>query len=220
MFENRESAGRLLAKRLEHLKDQNPVVLALPRGGVPIGAEVARELQAPLDLIIVRKLGAPFQPELAIGAVVDGQQPEILVDPQFMELAAVPKSYVAAEAKRQFAEIARRQSVYLGGRAALPVAGRTAIVVDDGIATGSTVRAALRAIRRRGPARLVLAIPVAPAETVAALRPEVDELVCLDTPEPFDAIGLHYHHFPQMTDEEVIDLLRRAETSPPMREAH
>jgi putative phosphoribosyl transferase len=207
-FANRAEAARALAKRLVAMKLTPPiVVLALPRGGVPIGAEVARVLHAGLDLVLVRKIGVPWQPELAVAAVVDGDRPEIVVDDEVQRLTGVDRDYIEAQALRELREIERRRRVYLRDRAPLPLAGATAIVVDDGIATGTTMRAALKALRRRHPARLVLAVPVAPHDTVEALRTEVDDLVCLAEPDPFHAIGLHYDDFHQVSDDEVLAAL-------------
>jgi len=214
MFRNRHDAGRQLAARLASFRGSDPVVLALPRGGVPIGAEIAKALDAPLDIVLVRKIGVPFQPELALGAIVDGEEPELLIDDQLMTMLAIPERYVEQQRLRQLKEIERRRRLYLEGRPPVPVAGRTAIVVDDGIATGYTMRAALRAIRRRGPARLVLAVPVAPPETIAALAAEVDEIVCLSTPDHFGAIGQFYADFRQVEDAEVIALLRELTSTP------
>ena len=222
-FANRQAAGRELAGELikRHLVD--PVVLALPRGGVPVAVEIAKALKAPLDLVLVRKIGVPFQPELAAAAVVDGGEPEIVVNEDVTSLAGLDRDYVDQEAKRELAEIERRRKTYLGGRPRAPLEGRTLIVVDDGIATGASVRAALKALRRRGPKALILAVPVAPAETVEALRSEVDQLICLATPEPFLAIGMHYRDFRQLTDQEVVSSLatiaRRADAKPGEREA-
>lgn len=210
LFTDRNEAGRRLGERLSRFKDENPVVLALPRGGVPVGAEVARSLEAPLDLVLVRKIGAPFQPELAIGAVVDGGRPETVLNEDLIRECQIPESYIAKESARQLEEIERRRELYLAGRARVPVEGRTAIVVDDGIATGATMEAALHAMRRAGPKRLVLATPVAPPDTIERLRPQADEVVCLATPSPFAAIGLFYEDFHQLGDDDVVDLLRRA----------
>ncbi len=208
-FRDRSHAGRELAERLLRYKDEHPVVLALPRGGVPVGLEIAQALAAPLDIVLVRKIGAPWQPELAIGAIADGEHPEAVLNEDVLSMIDVPAGYVDAESKRQIAEIERRRRVYLAGRARVPVAGATAIVVDDGIATGATTRAALRAVRRSRPSRLVLAVPVAPADTVAAMQPLVDDLLCLTAPTEMGAISLFYDHFPQLSDEEVIDMLNR-----------
>jgi len=210
MFADRCDAGRRLAARLQHLRDCDPVVLALVRGGLPVAYEVATALSAPLDVVLVRKLGAPRQPELAIGAVVDGDRPEIVTNPGVMRMVGASDIDVEAAAGRQLVEIERRRTLYLGHRAQVDVRGRTAIVVDDGIATGATTRAALHAVRRRQPSRLVLAVPVAPSDTLADLAAEADEIVCLDTPDPFGAVGAFYRDFRQVSDAEVVDLLDRA----------
>ena len=209
-FADRGDAGRRLADKLLHLKDRQPVVLALPRGGVAVGFEIARALDAPLDLVLVRKIGVPWQPELALGAVTDGVSHETFVDRDLATSLEIPDSYIEAETARQLKEIERRRKSYCEGRPALEAAGRTAIVVDDGIATGATMRVALQAVRRRGPARLVLAVPVAPPDTLAALREGADEAVCLETPIGLGAIGFYYRDFHQMSDAEVTDLLARA----------
>ena len=222
-FNNRTEAGRALAQRLVRMALPAPiVVLALPRGGVPIGAEVARALKAPLDLLLVRKIGAPWQRELAVAALVDGQPPDIVLDDETMTLTGVDQAYVDAEARKELAEIERRRSLYLRGRVPVGVEGATVVVVDDGIATGTTVRAALKALRRRKPARLVLAVPVAPSDTLAQLRHEVDDVVCLAEPFPFYAIGLHYGDFHQVGDDEVLAALDAANAAipPPARAAH
>lgn len=209
-FADRAEAGRRLGEKLVHLKDRQPVVLALPRGGVAVGFEIAQALAAPLDVVLVRKIGVPWQPELALGAVSDGAETEKFIDNELAKVLSLPEHYVEEETARQLAEIERRRQIYCAGRPMLDIKGRTAIVVDDGIATGATMRVALRAARRRGPARLVLAVPVAPPETLAELGKEADETVCLDTPEMLGAIGFYYRDFHQMSDEEVTDLLARA----------
>jgi putative phosphoribosyl transferase len=213
-FADRQAAGQTLARALVNKQFIDPVVLALPRGGVPVAVEIARALGAPLDLVLVRKIGVPFQPELAAAAVVDGGEPEIVVNDDVVTLTGVTQEYIDEEAKRQLAEIERRRQAYLQGRARVPLEGRTLILVDDGIATGASVRAALKALRRRQPKALILAVPVAPAEAVEALRAEVDELICLETPEPFYAIGIHYLDFRQLSDEDVVSALASAQTSP------
>lgn len=212
VFNDRDEAGHALAARLagERRKGLLPdpiVVLALPRGGVPVAAPVARALNAPLDLMLVRKIGAPWQSELAVGAVVDGGQPEVVIDEQTSAATGASRAYIDEQSQIEWQEIERRRARYLRGRAPLPVQGATVIVVDDGIATGTTVRAALKALRRRGAARLVLAVPVAPHETLTRLQREVDRIVCLAEPYPFRAIGLHYRNFEQLSDEDVIALL-------------
>jgi putative phosphoribosyl transferase len=213
-FSDRTAAGHALARRLLQMQLAPPVVVfALPRGGVPVAAVIARALDAPLDLLIVRKIGLPWQPELAVAALVDGEPPDLVVDHEVQRHFGVERADIDAQARREFAEIARRRGLYLGGRAPLPVSGATAIVVDDGIATGTTMRAALRALRRRGPARLVLAVPVAPADTLDKLRHEVDDVVCLASPEPFRAVGLHYVDFHQVGDAEVLTALAAPDTA-------
>ena len=211
-FQNRTDAGQRLAARLIHLRDQAPVVLALPRGGVAVGLEVARALRAPLDLVLVRKIGAPFQPELAIGAIADGGHIEAVFNPDLVELA--PETWIKEETARQVKELERRRAVYLGHRPRVPIKGHTAILVDDGIATGATMRAALRAVRREDPKRLVLAVPVASPDTVSDLMSEADEVVCLHTPSSLRAISLFYDDFRQLEDADVIRLLDEAERLP------
>jgi putative phosphoribosyl transferase len=207
-FTNRRDAGAQLAARLLDLKDRNPVVLALPRGGVPIGFEIAGALAAPLDLVLVRKIGAPDQPEFAIGAIAEGA--ERITDAALIAALSVSPAYVEETSEAALREIERRRHAYLGQRQPAPVAGRTAIIVDDGIATGATMLAALRGVRRRGPARLVLAVPVAPPDTLRRLRPEVDDIVCLDAPAHFMAVGQFYQDFEQLSDADVTSLLEQA----------
>ncbi len=208
-FIDRTDAGRKLAKALAHYKEQRPVVLALPRGGVPVAAEVAAALDAPLDLILVRKIGVPFQPELAMGAVVDGREPVIVRNEDVISLTGVSEQEFNATRDQQLAEIERRRKLYLGDRPHPQIAGRTVIVVDDGIATGATTRAALRAIRMRKPSKLVLAVPVAPTDTLKQLQGEADDIVCLEDYEDFGAIGFFYSDFAQVSDTEVIAILAR-----------
>jgi len=210
MFRDRNDAGQRLAARLTHLHDRDPVVLALPRGGVAVGFEIARRLGAPLDIVLVRKIGVPWQPELALGAVADGGTPEVFIDERMQRSLGIRDEYVREETARQMAEIERRREVYCAGRPPIEVEDRTAIVVDDGIATGATMRVALRALRRRGPGRLVLAVPVAAPETLASLAAETDETVCVEPAEGLGAIGYYYDDFHQMADTEVIDLLTPA----------
>lgn len=208
-FRDRADAGRRLAKALASYKNRQAVVLALPRGGVPVAAEVAATLDAPLDLILVRKIGVPSQPELAMGAVVDGVAPIVVRNDEVIELSGTTAEEFDAACARELAEIERRRQLYIGERARAEVAGQVVIVIDDGIATGATTRAALRAIRIRKPKELVLAVPVAPPDTITQLRGEVDTLICLETPDPFMAIGYFYRDFRQISDEEVVETLRR-----------
>ena len=208
-FVDRKDAGQQLAKALAHYKDKQPVVLALPRGGVPVAAEIAAALDAPLDLILVRKIGAPFQPELAMGAVVDGMKPITVRNEEVITLSGVSESEFNAVRDQELAEIERRRKRYLGDRPHPQIAGRTVIVVDDGSATGATTRAALRATRMRKPSKLVLAVPVAPTDSLKELRGEADEIVCLEDYEEFGAIGLFYSDFRQVSDSEVIEMLAR-----------
>ena len=210
VFADRVEAGRELARELSAREYEHPVVLALPRGGVPVAAEIARVLDAPLDLVLVRKIGVPYQPELALAAVVDGPHPEVVVNPDVWRMAGVSEAEFKRLEAHEVAEIERRRERYLQGRERVDTEGATAIVVDDGIATGATVRAALRALRRTRPARLVLAVPVAPRETLRELADEVDEIVCLQTPSPFHAIGAFYRDFTQLSDQDVVDLLASA----------
>jgi predicted phosphoribosyltransferase len=208
-FLDRSDAGRRLAKALSRYKDRHPVVLALPRGGVPVAAEVAAALDAPLDLILVRKIGVPTQPELAMGAVVDGTAPIVVRNEEVIELSGTTADEFDAACASELEEIERRRQLYIGDRPRAEIAGQVVIVVDDGIATGATTRAALQAIRNRKPKELVLAVPVAPPDTITQLRHEVDALICLETPELFGAIGCFYRDFRQVSDQEVVAILKR-----------
>jgi len=206
-FADRAAAGRCLAQGLHKFKAAKPLILALPRGGVPVAFEVARELEADLDLLLVRKLGAPGQPELGIGAVIDGEQPEVVLNNEIVRHLGLPAGYIHNETHRQLREIERRREEYLSGASPQPIEGRTVIVIDDGIATGGTVRAALQALRKKEPARLILAVPVAPRDALASLASDCDEIVCLATPDPFYAVGAYYSDFTQTSDDEVKELL-------------
>lgn len=207
LFRNRRDAGERLAAALDKYKERRPVVLALPRGGVPVAAEVATRLDAPLDLILVRKIGVPIQPELAMGAVADGGAPTVVRNEEVIRMAGVDKESFKRVQDRELQEIERRRRSYLGDRPRLDVAGRVVIVVDDGVATGATTRAALRSVANQTPSALVLAVPVAPPDVASTLRREVDELVCLETPEDFYAIGTYYDDFRQVSDDDVRRLL-------------
>lgn len=215
-FRDRIDAGRQLAKALARYRHDKPVVLALPRGGVPVAAEIANALDAPLDLVLVRKIGVPDQPELAAGAVVDGGVPVIVRNDDIIRLANVREADFAAIRDRELAEIERRRKVYLGDRPHPRLEGRTVIVVDDGVATGATARAALRALRARKAAKIVLAVPVAPSSTLIELQSEADEVVCLEHHGDFGAIGLFYADFSQVTDATVTALLARHPVKPDM----
>jgi len=208
-FSDRKAAGQLLAQRLAAMRLAEPVVLALPRGGVPVAAEVADVLHAPLDLVMVRKIGAPAQPEFAVAAIAEGMAQPVVNDLATAESVGADAAYIERAAEVQRTEIARRRHAWLDDRAPLSLIGRTAIVVDDGLATGATMRAALGVVRRRGPTRIVLALPVAPRDAIDGLRGAADDIVCLREPPFFRAVGDHYVDFHQVSDGEVIALLAR-----------
>ena len=210
IFRDRDDAGRRLAARLLRFKGARPVVLALPRGGVPVGFAIAELLDAPLDVVLVRKIGAPGFEELAVGAIAEGTPVETVIERETVAQLDISQDYLDQAIKRQAQEIERRRQVYRSGRAPIEVGGCTVIVVDDGIATGATMRAALRVVRRQKPARLVAAVPVGPPDTLAALKADADEIVCLESPALFTAISPFYEEFHQLRDEEVTALLSRA----------
>lgn len=210
MFEDRQQAGAELAGALERCKGGNSLVLAIPRGGVIVGFEVAKTLGLDLDVIVPRKVRAPFQEELAIGAVVSWGDHERILDEHSITLLGVSEEYIDREVREQLAEINRRLVTYRGTTQPPEVAGRTVILVDDGIATGYTTRAAALATRKLGAEKTILAVPVGPPDSVSALRPFVDDLICLRMPSPFMAVGYWYRNFDQVSDMEVITLLREA----------
>ena len=207
-FRDREDAGRRLAERLAGYRGESPIVFALPRGGVPVGYEIAHALEAPLDIFIARKLGAPGREEFGIGAVAQGGVR--VLNERAVEALEIPEEYIERVAKQETEEIERRLLILRGDRPQPEVEGRTAILVDDGLATGVTARAAVEALRRRNPGRLVLAVPVCAARSVKLLRSEVDEMVCLEAPSNLMAISLWYQDFYQVGDEQVVELLERA----------
>lgn len=213
-FRDRKAAGQQLASALAAYRDSDAVVLALPRGGVPVAAEIASSLQAPLGLLIVRKLGVPRQPELAMGAVVYAEPPVVVRNEAILAMAQVSAAEFQAVLDRELAEAQRRIKRYMGERKQPPIAGRLVILVDDGIATGASMRAAVRALRDLGPRGIVIAVPVAAPSTIDELRPEVDDLVCIEAPADLGAIGYYYADFSQVSDEEVIEVLGGFDRAP------
>ncbi|WP_192248549.1 phosphoribosyltransferase [Mesorhizobium silamurunense] len=207
MFRDRQEAGQKLAIELAKLRLQDPVVLALPRGGVPVAAEVAKALKAPLDLAIVRKVGAPGNPELAVAAIVDGDPPDVVLNREIVEAYSLDDDQLRVLIAAERPELERRRTAYRGKRPPLSVAGKTAIVVDDGAATGTTMKVAIRALKRRSPREIVVALPVAPTETLTQLASEADWTVCLSQPGRFGALSLHYLNFPQLSDDDVTSIL-------------
>ncbi len=218
IYKNRSDAGKRLAQELLEYGRDDPIILALPRGGVAIAAGIALAFDAPLDLILVRKLGVPWQPELAMGAVVDGGQPHVVRNEGILGQLDIPEEVFQETCERELGEIERRRKLYLDDRPRADLENRVVIVVDDGIATGATTRAALRAVRRRMPKWLVLAVPVAPTGTLEELSGEADDIVCPQSHEPFYAIGAFYEDFHQIGDSEVIEILSEVRAPPLRRE--
>ncbi|MBS0522558.1 MAG: phosphoribosyltransferase [Proteobacteria bacterium] len=216
-FRNRQDAGRQLAAILEGYKERDVVVLALPRGGVPVAFEIAASLEAPLDLLLVRKLGLPAQPELAMGAVADGGI--VIRNEDVIRLAGISRADFESVLARERLELDRRRRDYLGDRPQMDLAGHVAMVVDDGVATGATMRAGLQAVAVSKPSQIVLAVPVAPASTISSLRRLVTNVVCLHVPEDFDAIGSYYEDFRQLTDDDVRTLMASAAAATSGKEA-
>ncbi len=208
-FADRADAGRRLARALAEYRDRDPVVLALPRGGLPVAAEIAAALAAPLDVVLVRKIGVPWQPELAMGALVDGDDPIVARNEAVIRAAGIDERAFAAARERALAEIEDARRRLVGDRPRAAVAGRAAILVDDGVATGATALAALQSIRRRGAKTLTLAVPVASVEALAALKREADDLVCLEAPVHFGAVSAFYADFRQVEDDEAVAILAR-----------
>ena len=207
VFADRAIAGQLLAKEVARLQPEAPVVFALPRGGVPVAAPIATALNAPLDLLLVRKIGVPWQPELAAGSVIDGERPDIVLNDDVVRAAGLSPSDIRSIADAELKEVERRRAIYMPGRSPTSAKGRTAILVDDGMATGASMRAAVAAVRRRGPRRIIVAIPVAAAETAQEFRAIVDDVVCLVTPRHFGSVGYYYDDFRQLSDADVTAVL-------------
>jgi putative phosphoribosyl transferase len=206
-FASREAAGIELARLMQRDQFDNPVILALPRGGVPVGLEIAKVLNAPLDLLMVRKIGVPGQPELAAAAIVDSGKQDIVYNDDVMRDLGLDRKHLDEPIRREAAEIIRRRERYSLGRPLVPLSERTVILVDDGVATGTTLRAAIKALRTQKPKEIVVATPVAPPDVLAALRHSVDRIYCLSQPTPFIAISLHYLDFHPLEDDEVIEAL-------------
>lgn len=209
LFIDRRDAGERLAEAVKALSLVDPVVLALPRGGVPVGFEVAKALNCPLDILIVRKIGAPGHEEYGIGALVDGAAPQVVIDELAARMVGADQDYIDRAIRHELVEIERRRSAYRTGPPSA-LKGRSVIVVDDGIATGGTIRAALKALAKAEAGAIILAVPLAPRDVLTALRPLCDQIVCLSTPEPFHAVGVHYRDFTQTQDAEVVALLEEA----------
>ena len=209
-FEDRQQAGRALAEALKQYKGEDCLVLAIPRGGVVVGYEVAKELNCELDVIVPRKIGAPGQPELAIGAVASWGDHESIIDQNAVRMLGVSDAYIRQEVEQQLSEVNRRLLAYRGTTDSPNVAGRTVILVDDGVATGYTTRAAGIALNNLQANKVILAVPVGPPDSIESLRPYFDEIICLRTPASFLAVGYWYRQFDQVSDTEVIDILQQS----------
>lgn len=209
-FKDRVDAGKQLAQALSKYKSEDLIVLAVPRGGVPVGFEVAKSLGAPLDLVVPRKIGAPDNPELAVGAVAEDGT--VILNTDLVESLGISGDYIRDEAERQRGEIERRIKEYRGDRPLPDLRGKTVIIVDDGIATGATTAAAIESVRRRGAKQVVLAVPVAPPDVVTGLKEKADEVIALYTPRQFYAVGVHYKDFTQTSDKEVKTILQQAQS--------
>ncbi|MER8781235.1 phosphoribosyltransferase [Mesorhizobium sp. M1006] len=213
MFRDREDAGAKLGLELSRLQLHQPIVLALPRGGVPVAVEVAKALHAPLDLLIVRKVGAPGNAELAVAAIVDGDPGEVVLNREIVETYALDEDALRVLIAKERPELERRRAVYRGNNKPMSIAGKTAIIVDDGAATGTTMKIAINALKRRSPREIIMAVPVSPQETVADLTREADRVVCLSQPGQFRALSYHYLRFPQLSDSDVVSAMDEAARS-------
>lgn len=210
LFDHRTDAGKQLAAELKKIKREGVVVLALPRGGVGVAAEVARAYNVPIELLFVRKLGAPFNPELGVGAVVEGVPSQSFLNQDLIQVLKVSQDFLKEETSNQLEVIHRQQKKFRAGKERASVKGKSVILIDDGIATGATVQAALKALKSENPSRLTLAVPVAPIDIISELKNEVDEIVCLYSPQNFQAVGQFYREFPQLEDEEVKRLMAQS----------
>lgn len=210
-FLDRRDAGRKLVKALQAYTGLPLIVFALPRGGLPVALEVAKALRAPLELALVRKIGLPFYPELAMGAIIDGEAPAIVRNEEVIAGHGISERDFQAACQRELREIQRRRHLYLGDRPDRDVKGKIAVIIDDGLATGATMRAAIKGLRLRHPEKIVVAVPVSAVDILPVMRGEADDVICLETPVDFQAVGLHYRHFPQLSDEDVLDTLKEAD---------
>ena len=216
LFNNRSQAGSMLAKKLEHLKsDPNVLILALPRGGVPVAYEIARNFSLPLDILIVRKLGVPGHEELAMGAIASGGA--VFLNHDIIFQLAIDKKQIEKVTEREQAELARREKVYRTNKAPISISGKSVVIVDDGIATGATIKAAIQSLREKKPESISVAVPVAPFTAIDELQRFADEVICLYTPEPFGGVGIWYRDFGQVSDSEVLELLLKCSSKIPMK---